>query len=337
MPLRLLELTLADAEGEGLRERLEGLPVVDLWTAESTDGAGWVRVVVDARHAEAVSDVLVEHFGSREGFRLTVLALEATLPQVEEPADDDQPAAETEAGEPEPQRVSREELYEDLSQGSRLSSIYAVMVVLSTMVAAVGLIRGDVTIIIGAMVVAPLLSPSIALALASTLGDSQLARRSLKTVGVGGALAVGLSILLGTVLQVDPTAAELAARTRVNLSDIVLALSAGAAGTLAFTSGVPAVVVGVMVASALLPPLVAAGLLAGAGHGVPAARALLLLLTNLTCINLAAIATFFLQRVRPRSWWEEDRAKRATRLAAAIWITMLVVLLGLILLARETT
>lgn len=337
MPLRLLELTLADAEGEGLRERLEGLPVVDLWTAESADGAGWVRVVVDARHVEAVSDVLVEHFGSREGFRLTVLTLEATLPQVEEPADDDEPAAETEAGEPELQRISREELYEDLSAGSRLSSIYAVMVALSTLVAAVGLIRGDVAIIIGAMVIAPLLRPNIALSLAAILGDSKLARRSLKTVGVGVALAVGLSILLGTVLRVDPSVGELATRTRVSVSDIVIALSAGAAGTLAFTSGVPAVVVGVMVAVALLPPLVAAGLLAGAGHGMPAARALLLLLTNLTCINLAAIATFFLQRVRPRSWWEEDQAKRATRLATAIWIAMLVVLLGLILLARETT
>lgn len=335
MPLRLLELTLADAEGEGLHERLDGLPVVDLWTAESADGGGWARIVVDARHVESVSDVLVEHFGSREGFRLTVLALEATLPQVEEPADGDKPDAEAEDGEGGPQRVSREELYEDLSQGSRLSSTYAVMVVLSTVIAAVGLIRGDVAIIIGAMVIAPLLNPSIALSLAATLGDSKLARRSLKTVGVGMALAVGLAILLGMALEVDPSAGELAARTRVRVSDIVLALSAGAAGTLVFTSGVPAVLVGVIVAAALLPPLVAAGLLAGAGHGVPAARALLLLLTNLTCINLAAIATFFLQRVRPRSWWEEGQARRATRLAAAIWIAMLVMLLGLILLARE--
>lgn len=336
MPLRLVELTLPGVAGANLRELLEDVPVVDLWTAASADGAGWVRIVVDARHVEAVSDVLVERFGSREGFRLAVLALEATLPRVEEAAEDGDISGEEENGdEEEPQRISREELYEDLAHGSRLTSTYAVMVALSTVVAAVGLIRGDVAIIIGAMVIAPLLSPNIALSLATILGDSKLARRSLTTAGAGAAIALGLAVLVGAVLGADPAAAELAARTRVGVSDVVLALSAGTAGTLAFTSGVSAVVVGVMVAVALLPPLVAAGLLFGAGHGAPAARAVLLVMTNLTCINLAAIATFFLQRVRPRSWWEEDRARRVTRLVAAIWIAMLAVLLALILVARE--
>ena len=59
----------------------------------------------------------------------------------------------------------------------------------------------------------------------------------------------------------------LAARTQVDPRDVVLALAAGAAGSLAFTTGIPTVVVGVMVAVALLPPLVVAGLLLGGGHG----------------------------------------------------------------------
>jgi uncharacterized membrane protein len=112
----------------------------------------------------------------------------------------------------------------------------------------------------------------------------------------------------------------------------VLALAAGSAGALAFTSGVPSVVVGVMVAVALLPPLVVAGLLAGAGHWMPAAGALVLLLTNVTCVNLAGVVTFLLQKVRPRTWWEADRARSSTRLAVAVWILMLAVLLALILL-----
>src|SRR5665811_313348 len=117
------------------------------------------------------------------------------------------------------------------------------------------------------MVIAPLLGPNIALSLASTLGDLHLAKRSLKAVGVGVATAAVLSVLLGVALRVDPSAPQLAARTQAGLGDIALALAAGAAGSLAFTSGVSAVVVGVMVAVALLPPLVVAGLLAGAGHG----------------------------------------------------------------------
>ncbi|MGD8816423.1 MAG: DUF389 domain-containing protein, partial [Acidobacteriota bacterium] len=89
-----------------------------------------------------------------------------------------------------------------------------------------------------------------------------------------------------------------------------------------------------MVAVALLPPLVVAGMLAGAGHYRVAAGAVVLLLTNVTCINLAAIATFLMQKIRPRTWWEEDRAKRATRLAVVTWVVLLAVLLALILLGQ---
>jgi uncharacterized membrane protein len=115
------------------------------------------------------------------------------------------------------------------------------------------------------------------------------------------------------------------------IGDVILALAAGSAGTLAFTSGVPAVVVGVMVSVALLPPLVAAGLLAGAGYGMKATGAFILILTNVTCINLAAVATFLVLKVRPRTWWEEERARKATRLAVATWVIMLAILLGLML------
>lgn len=334
MPLRLLEIKLPDAALGELRSVLEDHAVVDLWAVESESSPDVARVLLDAQEVEPVSDQLMERFGSSEDFRLTVLGVEATLPEVEE-TDDQEEKKRDQNESAKRQRISREELYEDLATGSRLTVTYAVMVALSTLVAAVGLIRGDVAVIIGAMVIAPLLAPNIALSLAATLGDLDLARRSLKTAWVGAAIAAALSVLVGMTLQIDPSTPEFAARTHVGLGDIILALSAGAAGTLAFTSGVPAVVVGVMVAVALLPPLVATGLLLGAGHGALAMRAALLVLTNVTCVNLASVATFLLQKVRPRSWWEEDRAKKATRIAVATWVLMLVVLLVLILLSQE--
>lgn len=333
MPLRLLEVIVPGEAVERIPALIENFRVIHVRTSGSAGATGLVTILLEANDAEAVSDLLVSHFGSHDSFRLILLPVEATLPVPAEPPE----TQAVEKAEPEPtnegsQRISREELYEDIAQASQLTSTYIVMVALSTVVAAVGLIRGDVAIIIGAMVIAPILGPNVALSLAATLGDQDLAKRSLKAIGAAMATAMALSLLLGVVLQVDPSAPELAARTRPDLSDIVLALAAGTAGSLAFTTGVPTVVVGVMVAVALLPPLVVAGLLAGAGHGAPAAGALLLLLTNVTCINLAAVATFFLQNVRPRTWWEADRATKATRLAVTSWILMLGILLILILL-----
>ncbi len=324
----MLEMTVPDEALAGIPELLQETQLVQLWTHPAPGASGLVRILLDAKDAEALSDLLVRRFGSQDGFRLVLLPVEATSPPVEEPS---AVADETGTRKRGPQRIGRDELYDDLAQASRLTPVYIVMVALSTIVASVGLIRGDVAVVIGAMVIAPLLGPNVGLSLACTLGDPELAKRSLKAIGAGVATAAALSLLLGAVLSVDPSAAEIATRTRPGVGDVMLALAAGAAGSLAFTTGVPAVVVGVMVAVALLPPLVCAGLLAGAGHGTPALRALVLVLSNVTCINLAAVATFLFQKVRPRTWWEADRAKRATRLAVTTWIVMLAVLLGLML------
>lgn len=344
MALRLFEVTVPGDELDALDELLAESRAVDAWSSAADGGRATARLLVEVRHSEELSDDLVGRFGSADGFRLVSLAVEATLPSVdekdEEEAEEGEEEASGEGAEDEedeaegPRRISREELYEDLANASRLSVVYLVTVALSTIVAAVGLIRGDVAIVIGAMVIAPLLGPNVALSLAATLGDLDLAGRSLKAVGAGVATSAAVSLALGLVLTVDPASAELAARSRAGIGDVALALSAGAAGALAFTSGVPAAVVGVMVAVALLPPLVAAGLLAGSGHLGPAGGAMVLVLTNVTCVNLAAVATFFLQRVRPRTWWEAKRAKRATRIAVATWAVLLALLVGLILLGQ---
>jgi uncharacterized hydrophobic protein (TIGR00341 family) len=326
----MLELTIPGEDLERIPPLVEDIRVAQMWTSESTDTTGLVRILLDAADTEAVSDVLIQHLGSRDKFRLVSFPVEATVPAVEEPPKTE-PAIEEElqSAKKGPRRISREELYEDLAEVSKLTPVYVVLVALSAIVAAVGLIRGDVAIIIGAMVIAPLLGPNVSLSLACTLGDPELAKRSLKVLGVGVVTAAVASFLMGKLIEVDPNAPELAARTHPGIGDIIIALAAGTAGALAFTRGVPGVVVGVMVAVALLPPLVAAGLLAGSGHGASAAGALRLLLTNVTCVNLAAVATFLLQKVGPRTWWEADRAKKATRLAVITWILMLVVLLVL--------
>jgi uncharacterized hydrophobic protein (TIGR00341 family) len=334
MALRLLELTIPSADARRVPELLGDAPVIHLWMSEPGTATSDVRMLVDAQHVEGLSDQLVGHFGSQDGFRLIVLPVEATLPSVEPPAESE--AAEAGVAEPdkgEPLRISREELYEDLAEASRLTPVYAVMVALSTVVAAVGLQRGNVAIVIGAMVIAPLLGPNVALALACTLGDPGLVKRSLKAIGAGLAIGLALASALGVLLRIDPMAPELASRTQADFGDMVLALAAGAAGSLAFTTGVPAVVVGVMVAVALLPPLVVAGLLAGSGHWAPAMGALMLLATNVTCVNFAAVATFLVQKVRPRTWWEAERARKATRLAVTMWFIILAALLGLMLLS----
>lgn len=326
--MRLIEVTLPAASLDALRETLEAVEALDVWTVQEGPERAVMRVLVSKERAEAVTDRLAERFEGEDGFRIVLLAVEATVPAQEDT--EEGPAGGGEESGP-PPRVSREELYEDLWSAAEPGAVYFVTVGLSTVVASVGLIRSDVAVIVGAMVIAPLLGPNMALSLASTLGDGGLAWRAARSAVGGAALVLGVSVLFGLALTVDPATPEILRRTQVSPADLGLALAAGSAGALAYTSGLPAAVIGVMVAVALLPPLVAVGLLLGDGHATLAMRALVLVVTNVVCLNLAGVTTFLVQRVRPRSWWEERRARRATVWAVTSWLVMLGVLVWVIL------
>ncbi len=332
MPLRLLEITVAADQADELDELLAEREVPIHSEADAPDGRHVVRLVIPMEKTEALTDALTDSFGASEDYGVLIMTVEAVLPVPEEPEAEEEEAADDDEEKLPSNRVSREELYEDVSTAARLSPVYLATVGLSTVVAAAGLMRGDVAVIIGAMVIAPLLGPTVAFALGLTLGDLSLSRLAAKTSSAGVAVAFGLSVVVGLLLTVDPEVGELAARTEVGLGDVAIAMAAGSAGSLAYTTGLPTAIIGVMVAVALLPPLVAAGLLTGAGYPELAAGSAVLTLVNFTCISLAAVATFLVRRVRPRTWWETEKAKKATRMAVISWLVLLGVLVVLILL-----
>ncbi len=337
MALRLIEMVLQEKDGDDVRALLNECKVLELRQIRLVNGEILVRILLDAEQSEAVLDLLEKRYTAGVGNRVVILPVEATLPRPEAEPEPEATAASEQSppAEKPPQRIGREELYEDIKDGARLSRVYMAMVVLSTIVAAIGLNRNSVAIIIGAMVIAPLLGPNVALSLGVTLGDLSLLRHGLLTALAGVAATLALSMLIGVLLQVNPATPEIASRSGVGFGDIAVALASGSAGALAFTTGVSAALIGVMVAVALLPPLVTAGLLLGGGHLDLATGAFLLFLVNLICVNLAGVTTFVLQGIKPTSWWEKDRAVKATRIAIALSVVLLAVLVGMILLVRK--
>ena len=337
MALRLVGISLPETDQRGAEALLEGEAILCVWRQGLSDARILLHVLLAAEAVEALLDGLEKQYSSTEGFRVILLPVEAALPRPKEPEEKPPPPslAPTPEQSAKPERISREELYAEITESSRLSTVYLAMVVLSTIVAVIGLMRNNVAIEIGAMVLAPLLGPNMALSLATTLGDLKLARRALKAAGAGILTAFVLSVGIALLFRVNPNSPEIISRTIVGLGDVGLALASGVAGALAFTTGVSATLVGVMVAVALLPPLVSFGLLLGAGHSVAALGALLLLLTNLICVNLAGVVTFMVQGIHPSRWWEAARAKKATRFAVATWAALLLALVGVILLSQK--
>jgi uncharacterized hydrophobic protein (TIGR00341 family) len=328
MALRLAHIYLPKDSSGFLDDLKEKFNIIEHYEIEEKNMKE-IKLLLDAEMTEPVLDFIENHYGLQEGFRVIVTPVEAVIPrlEVEQKPEIDE---ENQKSEAEAKRIYREELYEDINSVSSGGRTFILMLILSAFVAAIGLLRANVAIIIGAMVIAPLLGPNMGMALAAALGDSALAKRSLKTNFAGIAIAVTIAIALGWFATVDVTNPEIASRLQVSYADFVLALASGAAGALSFTSGVSGSLIGVMVAVALLPPLMVFGLLVGDGQFQTSLNALLLLMTNVVCVNISGVAMFLYQGVRPHSWWEAKKAKKQTRIAIAVWMVLLAMLTILI-------
>lgn len=332
MAQRLVKIVLPEEYGKEAQELLRSQEALSFWQEESADGNSVISALTDSGRSEKIMDLFEKKYSSISGFQIVLLPVAASVPRTDIPNDDlsTSSQAKTKTGKIISIRISREELYSDIVDSAKLSNIFVFMTMLSTIVVAIGLLKNNVAVIIGAMVIAPLLGPNVALALSTNLADKKLGLNALKTLLSGILIVLLLSVGMGYLFNTDKTIPEIAMRTRADYSDIILALASGCAGVLAFTTGASSAVIGVMVAVALLPPLTVCGLLLGAGQFSLAIGAFLLFITNIICINLAGVITFLVQGVSPRAWWEADKAKKATRKAMALWSMILVVLVMII-------
>jgi uncharacterized hydrophobic protein (TIGR00341 family) len=294
------------------------------------DNLQQMRLLVADEKLQWVLDALQHVLGAQPSARILVMAVEASLPRAEEKEgkrkEDKQKDSTTQV---------REALYEGVEKNARLDRNYVVLVMLSTVVAAIGLLEDNVAIVIGAMVIAPLLGPNLALSLGTALGDVSLVKKSVKTLLLGIFLAVLLSAILGFFWPSALNSPELLARTEAGLDSVALALASGAAAALSLTTGLSSVLVGVMVAVALLPPAATLGLMLGHGDHELALGAGLLLAVNIVCVNLASKLVFALKGVYPRTWLEKEKAKRAMWVYVLGWIITLVILM-LVIAARQS-
>ena len=286
-----------------------------------------MRLLVPDSKIQSVLDSLQDVFDIQSSAQIVVLPVEIALPKPSEEEREEEDKA-TEA---------REALYENVEKNTRLDINYVVLVLLSTAVAAIGLIENNVAVVIGAMVIAPLLGPNLAFGLGTALGDIALMKKSALTTSLGIVLAVTLSVVIGVIFPFDISSPELTIRTRVGLDSVALALASGAAAALSLTTGLSTILVGVMVAVALLPPAVSLGLMLGQGYTNLAFSAGLLLAINIVCINLSSKIVFFIKGIYPRKWWEKEKARRAMFIYVLVWIVTLIILVSIIYIRQKLT
>ena len=228
--------------------------------------------------------------------------------------------------------VEQNELIWSAEKSASTNLDYVVMIVLSAALATLGLLTNSVAVIIGAMLVAPLMSPISSFSTGMATGILHLTRRASVTLFTGVTLALLISILMGVVLPIDTPTDEMLARGSPNLLDAAIALVSGWVAAYATArKGIPAALAGVAIAAALMPPISTIGLGIALRDFDLAFGANLLFLANIAFIIAAQYITFLWLGMHPT----KDREGATLNRSRAWWIVLfLITLIVLLIFAR---
>jgi uncharacterized hydrophobic protein (TIGR00341 family) len=220
------------------------------------------------------------------------------------------------------ERLSVEEIYGKIASGTRLSFDFLALLVVSCIIAAIGLATNSLVVIVAGMLLAPLMGPILGLSFGVIIKDRRLVLAGIKNEVFGLAIALIMGVIMGAVLMPLtfisgwpwpwPTDEMLVRASPWLLAlGIVVAAASGAGVALASTRGDIGSLVGVAIAASLMPPAVNSGInliyaflvrvnpLAFGLHLAISGLSFLLVLLNILFINLMAMAVFKLKQVAP--------------------------------------
>src|SRR6516164_2929256 len=189
---------------------------------------------------------------------------------------------------------------ESVASGSVLTGSYLAMNAAATLLAGFGLLQNSPAVIIGAMLIAMLFGPLVGIALALAEANLALLGRSLLSEIVGASWVLAIGYVIGAASRNLPLGSEILSRTSPNILDLLIGLVGGMAGAFTYMStALASVIVGVAIATALVPPLTSCGILLA--HHLPglAVGAFFLFLANFTAIVIGAMVIFWLAGHRP--------------------------------------
>lgn len=170
-----------------------------------------------------------------------------------------------------------------------LSGRYMFMTAMSGGIAILGLLLSSPAVVIGAMLLSPLMGPIIGLGFALAIGDYDWLGKSAKALAAGCLMAILLCALIVFLSPIQTVTSEIASRTRPNLFDLLVALFSALAGAYAMVRGREGTIVGVAIATALMPPLAVVGYGMATFNGTVFWGALLLFATNAITIAITAM------------------------------------------------
>jgi len=194
----------------------------------------------------------------------------------------------------------RQGLLNKLEADVRVDIPYLGLAIISAMIASLALLINDTAILIGAMLIAPFLTPPLAIGMGIIKGDLRLFKKGLITLAIGIAIAVSGAFLISLIYPIKEVGDEIINRSSPTLIQLAIAILAGVAGAFSYAHRkIRAVLSGAFIALALVPPISIIGIGIAFWNWEVAGGAALLLAANLIGLTIAAVAVFLLLGFRP--------------------------------------
>ena len=191
-------------------------------------------------------------------------------------------------------------LFTNLRNEGSVNSVFVTLLILATVIATLGLFINSSSVIIGAMLLAPLMQPIVSLSMGVLRQDDDLFKNGAKTVLFGVMITLSTAMLVAYLTPIRELSSEMASRLSPTLLDMLVAIASGmAAAYVKNDEKISSSLAGVAIAVALVPPLAVSGIGLGWGDWTMFLHALLLFVTNLIGIVLAGAITFLVLGYAP--------------------------------------
>ncbi|NHJ84782.1 MAG: TIGR00341 family protein [Asgard group archaeon] len=248
--------------------------------------------------------------------RITITKIEATIPRIR-PRKQDKSL----------RRISIEELEQNVSSLTKFDFNFISWTILSSILAAMGLVTSDNVTLIASMIIAPLMGPIVALAFGAVISNRNILREGIIAEGSGILISILIGFIIGLIYNYssDEPSVFIVSRGEPNIVNLIIAAASGLTAGICFVSGTSLALVGVAAAAALLPVTVNIGIAMGMFEWYIALGSLVLFITNVACVLLGCMIIFWVRKVEPPQAVKRVKAKKSTRLQLIAFGLILIV------------
>ena len=334
--MRLVQLTVPTGKRQAILETLDDRKI-DYVVTDENSSREYTAVVYFPLPDAAVEPVLdeIQATGIDEDAYTVVIDAETVVSRRFQALRE-----EYEDGDVGSDRISRQELQAEADDLTPSLPVYAVMTVISSIVATAGLLLDSPAVVVGSMVIAPLIGPALGASVGTVVDDEELFTESVIYQIIGVVLAIGAAAIFALIARttniippglVLSNVGEISERLAPDLLSLIIALGAGVAGVVSIATGTSVALVGVMIAAALIPPAGVAGISLAWGQPAAAIGATVLVLVNLLSVNLAGLLTLWYAGYRPENLFsigETEQRVRKRIVGLALVVLLFAVFLG---------